>query len=132
MRKLLMALYWLGIAIDAAATLLLFSPTVADMVLQPKPFEISPVYLYVTRVAGALMLGWTVLLVWAQLKPIERADVLLITLFPVVSVLAVAAILVAQSGHIAGSRLVPLFGLYALLGAAILPSWLWARRQPRD
>ena len=47
---------------DAAATVLLFSPTLANLVLQPQPFEISAAYLYITRIAGALMLGWTVLL----------------------------------------------------------------------
>jgi len=83
MKKLLIISYWIGIVADAAATVLLFSPAIANLVLQPQPFEISAAYLYVTRIAGALMLGWTVLLFWAQLKPIERADILLITLFPV-------------------------------------------------
>jgi len=132
MRKLLITSYWLGIVADAVATLLLFSPTVAKLALQPKPFDMSPMYLYVTRVAGALMLGWTVLLFWAQRKPIERADILLITLFPVVSILAVAAVLVAKSGQIAVSQLVPMFIFYVVLGCTSLPSYLWARRQERD
>ena len=132
MRKLLIASYWLGIVADAVATLLLFSPAFANQVLQPKPFEITPMYLYVTRVAGALMLGWTVLLLWAQRKPIERADVLLITLFPVVSLLAVAAVLVAKSDQLAVSRLAPMFIFYVVLACTSLPSSLWARRQERD
>jgi len=131
MRKLLIASYWLGIVADAAATLLLFSPTVANLVLQPTPFEVSPMYLYVTRVAAALMLGWTVLLFWAQRKPVERADILLITLFPVVSLLAVAAVLVAKSDQIAVSRLVPMFIFYVLLGCTSLPSYVWAKKQRR-
>ncbi len=131
MKKLLIASYWLGIVADASATLLLFSPAVANLVLQPKPFEISPLYLY-ARVAGALMLGWTVLLLWAQRKPIERVDVLLITLFPVVSILAVAAVLVARFGQIATSRLVPMFIFYSVLGCASVLSYIWARRQKRD
>ena len=131
MKKLLIASYWLGIVADAAATLLLFSPTFANLVLQPKPFEMSPVYLYVTRVAGALMLGWTVLLFWAQLGPIERADILLIMLFPVVSILVIAAVLVAKSDQIAVSRLVPMFILYGVLGCTFIPAYLWAKRQRR-
>lgn len=131
MRKLLLASYWIGIIADAAAALLLFSPTVANLVLRPQPFEISPVYLYVTRVAGALMLGWASLLFWAQIKPIERADVLLITLFPVVTILAGAAVLVAKSNQIPVSRLVPLFILYVVLGCTFIPSYVWAKRQQR-
>jgi len=101
MKKLLITSYWIGIVADAAATILLFSPSIANAVLQPQPFEISQLYLYVSRVGGALMLGWTVLLFWAQRKPIERADILMITLFPVVTLLAGAAIIIAQSGQIA-------------------------------
>ena len=111
MKKLLITSYWIGIVADAIATLLLFSPTLANFVLQPQPFEISELYLYVTRVAGALMLGWTVLLFWAKSKPIERADILLITLFPVVTGLAIAAGLVAQSNQISTSKLLPIFVL---------------------
>lgn len=128
MKKLLITSYWIGIIADAAATLLLFSPTVANVVLRPQTFEITPVYLYVSRVAGALMLGWTVLLFWAQLKPIERADILLITLFPVVSILTVAAVLVAQSNQISVSSMMPMFALYAVAYCTFIPSYVWAKK----
>jgi len=129
MKKLLITSYWIGIVADAAATVLLFSPTVADFALQPQPFEVSAAYLYVTRVAGALMLGWTVLLFWAQLKPIERADILLITLFPVVTLLALAGVLVAKSDQISISSLLPMLGLYVLIFCTFIPSYVWAKRQ---
>lgn len=129
MKKLLIASYWLGIVADALATVLLFSPTVARLVLQPRPFEISANYLYVSRIAGALMLGWTVLLFWAQQKPVERADILLITLFPVVTLLAVAAGLVAQSHQIPISSLLPMFVFYFVLYCTFIPSFIWAKRQ---
>ena len=129
MRRLLITSYWIGIIADAVAALLLLSPTAADISLRPQPFAIGPVYLYVSRVAGALMLGWTVLLFWAQLRPIERADILLITLFPVVSILTVAAVLVAQSNQISVSSLMPMFVLYAVAYCTFIPSYVWAKRQ---
>ena len=129
MKKLLIISYWIGIIADAAATVLLFSPTIANFALQPQPFEISAAYLYVSRIAGALMLGWTVLLFWAQLKPIERADILLITLFPVVALLALAAVLVAESKQISTSNLVPMFILYFIVYCTFIPSYLWAKKQ---
>lgn len=129
MKKLLMISYWIGIIADGLATVLLFSPTVADVILQPRTFEISANYLYVSRIAGALMLGWTVLLFWAQLKPIERADILLLTLFPVVTLLAVAAGLAVQANEIAVSRLLPMFIFYFVVYCTFLPSFLWAKRQ---
>jgi len=129
MKKLLIISYWIGIVADAAATALLFSPALANLVLQPQPFEISAAYLYVSRIAGALMLGWTVLLFWAQLKPIERADILLITLFPVVTLLAVAAVLVARTNQISISNLLPMFALYFIVYCTFIPSYVWAKRQ---
>jgi hypothetical protein len=129
MKKLLMLSYWIGILADAMATVLLFAPSVANAVLTPQPFELTAAYLYVGRIAGALMLGWTVLLFWAQLKPVERADILLITLFPVVALLAVAAVLVARSGQIAFSKMLPIFILYIVLFCTFLPSYVWAKKQ---
>lgn len=129
MKKLLITSYWLGIVADALATVLLFSPAVARLVLQSRPFEISANYLYVSRIAGALMLGWTVLLFWAQQKPVERADILLITLFPVVTLLAVAAGLVAQSDQIPIANLLPMFVFYFIVYCTFIPSFLWAKRQ---
>lgn len=129
MKKLLLISYWIGIFADALATVLLFSPKIASIVLQPRPFEVSASYLYVSRIAGALMLGWTILLFWAQLKPVERADILLITLFPVVTLLAVAAGLVARSNAIPLSNLMPMFVFYLVVYGTFIPSFLWAKRQ---
>lgn len=129
MKKLLITAYWIGIIADAIATILLFSPQIANLLLQPQSFEISAQYLYVTRIAGALMAGWTALLLWASNKPIERADILLITLFPVVTLLLIAAILAARTGQLSVGRLVPMFILYILIFVTFIPSYLWARKQ---
>jgi hypothetical protein len=129
MKRLLLACYWIGIVADAGAAVLLFSPDAANLVLQPQPFELSGVYLYVARVAGGLMLGWTVLLFWAQLKPIERADVLLMTLFPVISILAIAAVLAVRSNQIPLSSMLPIFIFYSIAFVMFIPSYLWAKRQ---
>jgi hypothetical protein len=124
MKKLLILSYWIGIIADAVATVILFSPTIAKFALQQQPFEISAARLYVSRIAGALMLGWTVLLFWGQLKPIERADILMITMFPVVALLALAAVLVAKSNQISFSNLLPMFLLYFVVYCTFIPSYL--------
>lgn len=128
MKKLLIASYWIGIIADALATVLLFSPKIANIVLQPQPFEISEVYLYVSRIAGALMCGWTILLVWAKRKPIERAGVLILTVF-VVFLLTLATIFVVRSNQIALAKMSPIFILYAVIFLVFIPSYLWARKQ---
>jgi len=132
MKRLLLACYWMGIIADAIATVLLFWPAAGNSVLQAQPFELSAMYLYVTRVAGGLMLGWTVLLVWALRQPIARADVLLMTLCPVIAVLAVAAVLVVRSGQIALAGMLPMFVFYAVAAILFVPTYRWAKRQRGD
>lgn len=129
MKKLLITSYWIAIIADAFAAILLFSPKIANMVLQPRPFEISEAYLYVSRIAGSLMCGWTMLLVWAKRKPIERAGILILTVFPVVFLLTLAAIFVVKSNQIALSKMIPIFILYIVVFALFIPSYLWAKKQ---
>jgi len=43
-------------------------------------------------IGGSLMAGWTLLLLWAVRKPIERRAVILLTAFPVVFGLFVVAL----------------------------------------
>ncbi|MHA2226724.1 MAG: hypothetical protein ACXAC8_16045 [Candidatus Hodarchaeales archaeon] len=85
--------YWLGAIIDG---LFAFDMTIIALVGVSTPLfteaftHISFVsdggltYRYAIGIGAALMWGWTVLLIWADQKPIERRAVLLITLFPVV------------------------------------------------
>lgn len=80
--------YWIGIIADGFVALLLFFPAINAAILGVKSFEITPEYIYISRMAGSLMFGWTILLFWAWLKPINRISVLLITIFPVVLLLA--------------------------------------------
>jgi hypothetical protein len=49
-------------------------------------------------IGASLMIGWTVLLLWADRKPVERRGVLLITIFPVVTGLFVYNLLGITSG----------------------------------
>lgn len=43
-------------------------------------------YQYAMSLAASLVLAWTFLLIWADRKPIERKDMLLLTLIPVVGI----------------------------------------------
>ncbi|MBC8346161.1 MAG: hypothetical protein ISR89_09225 [Candidatus Marinimicrobia bacterium] len=129
MKNLLMASYWIGIVADAISALLLFSPRFAEIILNPRPFEISDAYLYVSRIGGTLVAGWTVLLFWAQKKPVERVDILLITVFPVITLLTVFAVLAVNSNHISFQRMLSIFILYLIIIPTYITSYLWAKKQ---
>jgi hypothetical protein len=76
--------YWYGIILD----LLVFFDMLISILFE---FSVSMgnvssdiSYKYYTGTGAFLMLGWTFLLIWADRKPIERKDVLLLTVIPVV------------------------------------------------
>ncbi len=50
-------------------------------------------------IGGILMIGWTLLLIWALRKPIERRVVILVTAFPVVFGLFIVALIGYMDGN---------------------------------
>ena len=52
---------------------------------------------YAMGLAAALMFGWTVLLLWGNIKPLERKGILLITIFPVITGLLATGIWASAS-----------------------------------
>jgi len=76
--------YWYGAILD----LLVFLDMIVSIIFE---FSVSMTivstdvsYKYQTGTGAFLMLGWTILLIWADRNPIERKDVLLLTAIPVV------------------------------------------------
>jgi len=76
--------YWYGAILD----LLVFIDMIISVLFE---FSISMAnvsteisYKYQTATGSFLMLGWTILLIWADRKPIERKDILILTAIPVV------------------------------------------------
>lgn len=69
----------------------------------------------------AVMFGWTILLIWADRKPLERKGVLILTAFPVVSGLLLAEFYAVIRGIISFERMLPT-GVF-LVGLIILFSF---------
>ena len=60
-------------------------------------------------IGAALMAGWTVLLLWGAANPIERRDILLLTVFPVITGILLATVVAARNRVVLPSRVVPLW-----------------------
>ncbi|MCG2715800.1 MAG: hypothetical protein L6422_05875 [Candidatus Marinimicrobia bacterium] len=69
------------------------------------------------------MAGWTVLLIWADRKPIERKGVLLITVFPVLLGLVVAGIYAVTHNFIPIEKMVPTWIIQILLTTLFMYSF---------
>jgi hypothetical protein len=74
--------------------------------------DVSGPYRFAMGYGASLMAGWTVLLVWAYRRPIERRVVAALTVLVIYGLVAteIAAVL---AGHIAASRMVPTWILQA-------------------
>ena len=62
---------------------------------------------YPMGLGASLMLGWTVLLLWADRRPMERKGVLLITICPVLVGLLLTAAWAVTSGYFSLVRVLP-------------------------
>lgn len=81
---------------------------------------------YALGLAGALMAGWTVLLLWADQDPMVRRDVLLITIL-VILLLMVAGLY----GGLAGLIAWPVTVVLLFLQSALVLLFAWSYRQSR-
>lgn len=123
--------YWAGAVIDGLAALQLLVPNLFAALNRLPGFHPSLAYTYATGVAASLMLGWTVLLLWANRKPLECRGVLVITIVPVILGLVVTEVWAAWSGFIVLGALAPVWVLQAALIALFTFSYLYASYQIR-
>ena len=74
--------YWWGIIGDLIAAVFMLFPQLDKSSFNSEVIS-NPVFALGARRGAHLMIGWTALLLWADRKPVERKDILLITLCPV-------------------------------------------------
>ena len=92
--------YIIGAILDVLVAIQMLFPDVLALTAGLGVFAPGSDYLYASYMSGVMMIGWTVLLVWGYMKPVERKDILLITVFPVVVGLMVSDILSTAAGFL--------------------------------
>lgn len=123
--------YWTGAVIDGLAALQLLVPNLFAAINRLPGFRPSLAYTYASGMAASLILGWTVLLLWATRRPLERRGVLVITVVPVILGLVVTEGWATWSGFLAVGALVPIWILQTALCALFAFSYLQARGAER-
>lgn len=71
---------------------------------------------YSMGLGASLMFGWTLLLLWAYQKPMERKGVLLLTIFPVITGLLTTGLWSVAAGHFPPQKILP----SSILGIALI------------
>lgn len=117
--------YWFGAFVDALAAVAMLFPEVGRAVYGIAGFEPGVDYRYAMGLGASLMLGWTLLLIWADRSPLERRGVLPITVF-VIAGLAWAGAYAVSSGLIALPRMIPTWVMQGMLVCLFLYSYVRA------
>lgn len=71
--------YWIGIVLDALAFVQMAFPEIGKAMLKVN-METGPEYVFAINLGAGLMLAWTLLLVWADRKPVERRMIIPLTM----------------------------------------------------
>lgn len=125
--RMLRISYWVGAITDGLFVIPLVFPALGRVIFRLPDSSIAPEFNYISYIGASLMLGWTILLIWADRKPLERKGVLLITVFPVVAGLALSGIYLAVSGVVSLHSIIPTLILQACITALFLFSYFFAR-----
>ena len=110
--RMLRTAFLVGAVTDAIALVPMTLPPMAKLLWGFD--DPSGAYRFAMGYGASLMLGWTVLLVWAYQRPVERRFIAALTAL-VISGLVITEVIAVSSGHLAAWRMVPTWGLQAAL-----------------
>lgn len=103
--------YWWGIIADAVMAVQMLSPRLFVRFMN---VDLAPDtgFSYGLRMGAPLMIGWTLLLLWADRKPVARRDILLLTL-PVIAGYVLIELYSLVTGLASVAATIPLFVMQA-------------------
>ncbi len=115
--------YWAGACLDFATLVMMLFPSLFVFMNRPNNFQADLAYRYAMGMGAPLMLGWTILLLWADRKPVERKDVIPLTLLVIAGEITVQ-IWGILAGFVSIFALLPTFVMQAILIALYSFSYL--------
>jgi len=118
-------------AVDGWVALGMLFPVLLQPVLRVASVPASAETRYALDAGAALMLGWTLLLIWTASEPSARRTVLLLTIAPVIAGLALATLRGFRNGYIPLAGAVPVWSPQAILAALLSAAFRLSPRVPR-
>jgi uncharacterized membrane protein len=115
--------YWAGAVLDLLAGLTMLFPALFVINNKVSSFYPTAAYRYAMGMGAPLMLAWTVLLIWADRKPLERRGILPITLLVILGEV-LNEVVAACTGYISVGALLPTWIVQALLAILFSFSYL--------
>ena len=120
--------YWVGAVVDFVAGLMMLVPSLFKFMNQPVDFHPMADFRYAMGMGAPLMFGWTVLLLWGDRKPLERKDILPITLVVVVGEI-ITQIWGIKVEFVSLNALIPSFVMQAIILSLFTFSYFNAKRK---
>ncbi|MHA2425672.1 MAG: hypothetical protein ACXAEF_12855, partial [Candidatus Thorarchaeota archaeon] len=87
---------------------------------------------YAWGMVFAIMLSWTILLVWADRRPVERRDVIMLTAFPLVSLLLADTFFAIAVGIVTLAEILAIQLAYVFLIVLFTSGYLLTRKLEQD
>ena len=106
--------YWVGAVADAGAAAVMLSQAIFGYQSPLTRYTPEVPYRYAMGLGGSLMLGWTILLLWADRRPVDRRGVLLITNVVILGLVA-SDIAAVRAGFVLFTSLAPLLAFQVIL-----------------
>ena len=110
--QILLWAFLAGAITDAFALVPMLSPTMARVLWGFE--DVSSGYRFAMGYGASLMAAWTVLLVWAYRRPLERRFVAALTVLVIYGLVA-TEVMAVEAGAIAPARMVPTWVLQGML-----------------
>jgi hypothetical protein len=116
-----------GAVFDGLTLLPMLFPSLGGKIFGIRSFFPGSDYIYAMNIGASLMLGWTLLLIWAAQRPIERVGVILLTVVVVIGLLA-AGLSAVSSGLIPLKNMIPVFVLQTVVIALFSAAYMKVHR----
>ena len=115
--------FLVGAITDGLAIIPMIFPKIGSALFGADSSRLGAEYRYAMGIGASLMAGWTALLLWGAINPIERRDILILTLLPVVTGIIAATVIAVRNRVILLSRAIPLWIHLGLVSILFLVSY---------
>ena len=123
---------WAGAIFDGLVLFPMLSPRIGGMIFGIPNFSPGMDYTYAMLIGASLMAGWTSLLIWAAMKPVERRAIFVLTVFPVLIGLILSGIYAADSTFVPLGKMISTWIVQSVLVALYIICYFLARTMTKD
>jgi len=120
--------FLVGAITDALAIILMVFPRIGSALFGGDLTRLGAEYRYAMDIGASLMAGWTALLIGGAISPIERRDILILTLVPVIAGIIAATVAAVRNRVVLRSRVIPLWIHLGFLSILFVVSYVLSFR----